>query len=67
MNSFPLSPLVISWLSPVLISWLTQFYREYYCLQILRNSVALNSYLGLAVLSNFFFDLDINFAEHGKA
>ena len=44
--------------SPVVISYLTQSYRENRCLQILGNTVALNSYLGLSALSqNFFFGL----------
>ena len=37
--------------SPVVISYLTRFYREHRCLQILSNTVALNSYLGLSALS----------------
>ena len=37
--------------SPVVISYLTRFYWENRCLQILSNTVALNSYLGLSVLS----------------
>ena len=47
MNSLPLSHVVIS--------WLTRFYLENRYLQILPNTVAINSYLGLSVLSNFFF------------
>ena len=47
MNSLPLSHVVIS--------WLTRFYLENRYLQILPNTVALDSYLGLSVLSNFFF------------
>ena len=47
MNSLPLSPLVIS--------YLTLFYWENRCLQILRNTVTLNLYLGLSALSKNFF------------
>ena len=35
--------------------YLTRFYWENYCLQILRNPVALNSYLGLSALSKKIF------------
>ena len=37
--------------SPVVISYVTRFYWENRCLQILSNTVALNSYLGLSALS----------------
>ena len=43
MNSLPLSPLVISFI-------LRDIYWENYCLQILRNTEALYSYLGLSAL-----------------
>ena len=50
MNS---SPVVISYPVP----YLTRFYWENHGLQILRNTVALNSYLGLSALGkkNFWF------------
>ena len=38
----------------------TWFYWENSCLQILHNTVTLNSYLGLSVLSKFVFGLYIN-------
>ena len=47
MNSLPLFPLVISFI-------LRDIYWENCCLQILRNTEALNSYQGLSALSNFF-------------
>ena len=47
MISLPLSPLVIS--------YLTRFYWENHCLKILRNTIALNSYLGFSALSKIFF------------
>ena len=48
MNSLSLSPLVISFI-------LRDIYWEHCCLQILRNTEALNSYQGLSVLSKNFF------------
>ena len=58
MNSLPLSLLFH-------IFHLTRFYRENRCLQILRNTVALNQYLGFSALSKFFlvcikFDIRIS-------
>ena len=47
-------------LSPVVISWLTRFSRKNRCLQIMRNTAAINSYLGLSVLSKKSFGLYIN-------
>ena len=49
MNSLPLSPLGISF------NYLTRFYWENRCLRILRNTVALNLFLGLSALSKKFF------------
>ena len=49
MNSLPLSPVVIS--------LLTQFYLENRWLQILLNTVELNSYLGFSALRKSFFFL----------
>ena len=51
--------------SPVVISWLTRFYRKNRCLQIMRNTVAINSYLGLSVLSKKSFGLYINLIREG--
>ena len=66
--------------SPVVISYLTRFYWENRCLQILSNTVALNSYLGFSALSKKIFLICIKldlvkfytnpknlFAERGKA
>ena len=50
MNSLPLSPLVVSFI-------LRDIYRENCCLQILRNTEALYSYLGLSALGKKKFDL----------
>ena len=50
MNSLPLSPLVISFI-------LRDIYWENCCLQILRDTEALDSYLGLSALSKNFFCL----------
>ena len=50
MNSLPLSPLVISFI-------LRDIYWENCCLQILRNTEALNSYQGLSALGKNFFGL----------
>ena len=49
MNSLPLSPLVISFI-------LRDIYWENCCLQILRNTEALNSYQGLPALGKKKFD-----------
>ena len=57
MNSLPLSPVVISY----------AFYWENRCLQILRNTVALNSYLGLSALSKKFFLVCIKFDKGGNS
>ena len=59
MISLPLSPLVIS--------YLTRFYRENRCLKILRNNVALNSYLGLSALSKINFLVCIKFNKGGNS
>ena len=48
MNSLPLSPLVICFI-------LRDIYWENCCLQILRNTEALNSYLGLSALGKSIF------------
>ena len=48
MNSLPLSPLVISFI-------LRDIYWEHCCLQILRDTEALNSYQGLSALSKNIF------------
>ena len=48
MNSLPLSPLVISFI-------LRDIYWENCCLQILRNTEALNSYQGLSALGKIFY------------
>ena len=53
MNSLPLFPLAIS--------YLTRFYWENRCLQILRNTKSLNSYLGF-----FRAQQKVFFAERGK-
>ena len=50
MNSFPFSPLVISFI-------LRDIYWENCCLQILCDTVALNSYLGLSALGKKIFCL----------
>ena len=50
MNSLPLSPLVISFI-------LRDIYWENCCLQILRNTEALNSYQGLSALGKNYFGL----------
>ena len=47
--------------SPVVISYLTRFYWENRCLQILSNTVALNSYLGFSALSKKKFLVCIKF------
>ena len=49
MNSLPLSPLVISVILRDIYGW------ENCCLQILRDTEALYSYLGLSALGKFFF------------
>ena len=64
MNSLPLSHVVIS--------QLTRFYWENCCLQILQNTVALNSYLGLSALRQKNFLVCIKFdkgegEEHERA
>ena len=48
-------------LSPLFISYLTRYYWENRCLQILSNTVALTSYLGLSALSKFIFLVCIKF------
>ena len=58
MNSLPLSSFVIS--------YLTRFYWENCCLQILRNSEALNSYLGLPALDKKDF-VSIKFDKGGNS
>ena len=59
MNSLPLSPLVISFI-------LRNIYWENCCLQILRNTVALNSFLGLSALSKNVF-VCIKFEKGGNS
>ena len=59
MNSLPLSPLVISFI-------LRDIYWENCCLQILRNTEALNSYPGLSALGKFFF-VCIKFDKGGNS
>ena len=59
MISLPLSPLVIS--------YLTRFYWANRCLKILRNTVALNSYLGLSALSKKIFLVCIKFNKGGNS
>ena len=64
MNSLPLSPLVISFFI------LCDFYWENRCLEILRNAVTLNSYLGFSALrkKNFFLFcfVTIRFSQHDR-
>ena len=48
MNSLPLPP-------ADLLSFLARAYRENRFLQVLRNTVALNSYQGPFALCNFYF------------
>ena len=60
MNSLRLSPHLIS-------SILREFYWENHCLQILRNPVALNSYLGLPELSKKNFLVCIKFDKGGNS
>ena len=59
MNSLPLSPLVISFI-------LRDIYWENCCLQILRNTEALNSYQGLSALGKNFF-VCIKFDKGGNS
>ena len=59
LKSLPLSPLVIS--------YLTRFYWENRCLQILRNTVALNSYLGFSAFSKKIFLVCIKFNKGGNS
>ena len=59
MNSLPLSPLVISFI-------LRDIYWENCCLQILRNTEALYSYLGLPALGKNFL-LCIKFDKEGDS
>ena len=47
--------------------YLTRFYLENCCLQILRNTVMLNSYLGLSALSKIFFMVYIKFDKGGNS
>ena len=61
MNSLPLSPLFISFIL------VTLFYWENHCLQILRDTVALNSYLGLSALSKKLFLVCIKFDKGGNS
>ena len=60
MNSLPLSPLVISFI-------LRDIYWENCCLQILRNTEALYSYLGLSALGKNFFFVCIKFDKGGNS
>ena len=55
-------------LSSVVISWLTRFQWENRCLQILCNTVALNSYLGFSAHSaKFVFLVCIQFDKGGNS
>ena len=63
INSLPLSPLFISFI----LRSLTLFYWENRCLQILRNTVALNSYLGFSALSKNIFFVCIKFNKGGNS